>query len=115
MAGLTRHLLKSFIFVFMERGGCIYFMTNTDNTVLYLGVTSDLQARVYQHKNKEFPHSFTAKYNCNKLVYFEDFTRIEEAIAREKNLKNWRREWKNELINKMNQEWKDLSFEVENW
>ena len=115
MAGLIRHLIIFCKFVLMERGGCIYFITNTYNTVLYLGVTSDLQKRIYQHKNKEFPNSFTAKYNCNKLVYFELFANIEEAIAREKNLKNWKREWKNDLIIKMNPEWKDLSSEVENW
>ena len=99
----------------MERGGCIYFMTNEYNTVLYLGVTSDLKIRIYQHKNNAFPNSFTSKYLCNKLVYFETFVNIEEAITREKNLKNWKRDWKNDLINKMNPEWKDLSFEVENW
>ena len=99
----------------MERGGCVYFMSNEHSTVLYTGITSDLKVRIYQHKNKEFPHSFTARYNCNKLVYFEVYTNIEEAIAREKNLKNWKREWKNDLINKINPEWKDLSFQVENW
>jgi len=99
----------------MEKGGCIYFMTNTYNTVLYLGVTSDLQTRIYQHKYKEYLYSFTARYNCNKLVYFEVFSNIEEAIAREKNLKNWKREWKNDLISKVNPEWNDLSYEVENW
>jgi putative endonuclease len=87
----------------MEKGGCIYFMANNYNTVLYLGITSDLQTRIYQHKNKEFPHSFTAKYNCNKLVYYETYTSIEEAIAREKNLKSWKREWKNELITHLTQ------------
>ncbi|GAB4458754.1 MAG: hypothetical protein Fur0028_12710 [Bacteroidales bacterium] len=49
----------------MNSGGCIYFMTNTYNTVLYVGVTSDLKARIFQHKNKEFPYSYTARYNCN--------------------------------------------------
>lgn len=90
-------------------------MTNKYNKVLYLGVTSDLLARIYQHKSKEFPHSFTARFNCNKLVYFETYTSIQESIAREKNLKNWKREWKNELINRLNPEWKDLSNEVESW
>jgi len=71
----------------MERGGCIYFMSNTYNNVLYVGVTSNLYVRIREHKNKTFPYSFTAKYNCNKLVYYECFTSIEEAIAREKNIK----------------------------
>lgn len=92
----------------MERGGCIYFMTNAHNNVLYLGVTSDLYIRIRQHKNKEFTNSFTAKYNSNKLVYYESYSTIEEAIGREKNIKNWKREWKEELINTMNPDWKDL-------
>jgi putative endonuclease len=82
----------------MERGGYIYIMTNKNNTVLYIGVTSDLQRRVNEHKSSVNPKSFTSKYNCDKLVYFEGFHFIEDAIAREKNLKNWRREWKIELI-----------------
>lgn len=97
----------------MERGGCIYFMANEHNNVLYVGVTSDLKARVYQHLNKAYPNSFTAKYNCNKLVYYEYYSSIEEAIAREKNIKNWKREWKDELINKTNPNWKDISTEIE--
>ena len=80
-------------------------MSNVHNTVLYLGVTSDLRIRIYQHQTKEFSNSFTAKYNCDKLVYYEIFDSIEEAIAREKTLKNWKREWKNDLVNKMNPKW----------
>lgn len=99
----------------MNRGGCIYFMTNTYNTALYVGVTSDLKVRIYQHKNKEFPYSYTARYNCDKLVYYEFYTRIEEAISREKQIKGWKRKWKNELISKTNPDWKDLSSEIENW
>ncbi len=111
MTGSTCHLIK----LNMNRGGCIYFMTNTYNTALYVGVTSDLKVRLYQHKNKEFQNSFTARYNCNKLVYYEFYTRIEEAIAREKHIKGWKREWKNKLISKTNPGWKDLSPEVESW
>lgn len=70
-------------------------MSNTHNNALYLGVTSNLFNKIRQHKNKEFKKSFTAKYNCDKLVYFEHFSSIEEAITREKNLKKWEREWKN--------------------
>ena len=70
-------------------------MTNTFNTVLYIGVTSDLFSRVSEHKTKKYPKSFTAKYNCDKLVYYEMFSRIEEAIGKEKQLKRWNREWKN--------------------
>lgn len=75
-------------------------------------MTSDLISRVYQHKNKEYPASFTAKYNCHKLVYYEFFSRIEEAIDREKQLKNWRREWKVALITSQNPEWNDLYDEI---
>ena len=99
----------------MEKGGCIYFLTNKTNEVLYIGVTSDLKVRIYQHQTKEFQNSFTAKYNCNKLVFYELFSSIDEAIAREKNIKNWKREWKNELIEGFNPNWDDLSKEVNNW
>lgn len=89
----------------------VYFMTNKNNTVLYIGVTSDLIKRVYQHKTKAYK-GFTQKYNCNKLVYFEIFSDINEAIAREKQLKKGNRKKKNELVNLQNPKWKDLS---ENW
>ena len=69
----------------MERGGFIYIMTNTYNTTLYVGVTSNLPARIIEHRQKKFPKSFTSKYNLTKLVYFESFFSIEEAIARENN------------------------------
>lgn len=86
----------------------VYFMTNKTNTVLYIGVTSDLQKRVNQHKNHEY-EGFTDKYNCTKLVYFEECNDIKAAIAREKQLKNWHRDWKNNLVNQFNKDWKDLS------
>ena len=92
----------------MKKGGNIYFMTNAHNNVLYVGCTSDLIVRMHQHKTKVFPRSFTAKYNCDKLVCYESFHTIEEAIAREKNLKDWKREWKDVLVNKMYPKWKDL-------
>ncbi len=97
----------------MERGGFIYFMANAHNNVLYLGVTSNLHVRIHQHKTKKFPNSFTANYNCDKLVYFEYYSSIEEAIGREKNLKNWKREWKNELVENLNPDWYDLSDTIE--
>lgn len=71
----------------MKYGGYTYIMTNKNNTVLYTGVTSNLIKRVYEHKESIFPDSFTSKYNLNKLVYFEGFNRIEDAIAREKQIK----------------------------
>ena len=86
----------------------VYFMTNEYNTTLYIGVTSDLQKRVWQHKNHIY-EGFTDNYNCTKLVYFEECNDIKSAIAREKQLKNWHRDWKNNLVNKINKDWKDLS------
>ncbi|MGH1387450.1 GIY-YIG nuclease family protein [Kordia sp.] len=87
---------------------CIYFLTNKNNTVIYIGVTSDLTKRVYQHKSKTY-RGFTSKYNCDKLVYFEEFQSIDEAIVREKQLKSGNRKRKEELINKENPDWNDLS------
>ena len=92
----------------MERGGCVYILTNITHSVFYTGVTSDLFIRISEHRNKLYPLSFTAKYNCYKLVYFEQLSTIEEAIGREKQLKNWRRDWKIELINANNPRWNDL-------
>jgi len=88
-------------------------MTNARNKALYVGVTSDLIVRVYQHKTKAFPNSFTAKYNCHKIVYYESFHTIEEAITREKVIKDWKREWKDALVNAGNPEWRDLYDELE--
>ncbi len=92
----------------MQYGGSIYFLTNYANSILYLGVTSNLYARVCEHRSKKYPSSFTAKYNCYKLVYYEPFSRIEEAINKEKVVKKWRRQLKLNLINQFNPEWKDL-------
>jgi len=83
-------------------------MANQRNTVLYIGVTSDLIKRVYQHKTKAYK-GFTSKYNCDKLVYFEIFSDINEAIESEKQLKKGNRQRKNNLVNEENPEWKDLS------
>ncbi|MGN8067437.1 GIY-YIG nuclease family protein [Mucilaginibacter sp. 22184] len=92
----------------MQRGGCIYIVTNLTHSVLYIGVTSDIITRIWEHKNKVHPKSFTAKYNCTKLVYYNFYPHIEEAIAAEKILKDRKRESKIDLINKLNPEWKDL-------
>ena len=95
----------------MKNEAYIYFMTNHYNNVLYIGVTNDIVRRVAEHKAK-INKGFTYKYNCNKLVYYEEFNLMIDAIAREKQLKNWKREWKNELILGFNTEWKDLSEEI---
>lgn len=97
----------------MDRGGCIYILTNKVHTVLYTGVTSDLFFRIKEHKEKFYPKSFSARYNCDILVYYEQFSSIEEAIAKEKQIKNWQRAWKINLINTINPGWKDLFEELE--
>lgn len=93
----------------MADKGSVYFMTNTNNKALYIGVTSDLTKRVLQHKNHQY-EGFTDKYNCTKLVYYEECNDITAAITREKQLKNWHRDCKNNLIKQANPEWKDLSI-----
>jgi putative endonuclease len=99
----------------MERGGCIYIMANRHHTTLYTGVTSNLPARVWEHKNKVYPKSFTARYNLDKLVYYEVLGSIEEAIAREKQIKGGSRKKKLALIGALNPEWKDLYEEIMEW
>ena len=93
----------------MERGGCIYIMTNYQRTTLYTGVTSDLRSRIYEHREKVYPKSFTAKYNLTICVYYEVYSTIEEAIDREKQLKKWSRAKKDTLIDKFNKNWDDLT------
>ena len=83
-------------------------MSNTNNTTLYIGVTNDIERRVKEHKSGTLP-GFTQKYNCVKLVYYEKYSDIEQAIEREKKLKKWRREKKEWLISTMNPELKDLA------
>lgn len=99
----------------MERGGSIYILTNKNHTTLYTGVTSDLTSRLLQHINKAFPNSFSARYNLTKLVYYESFYSIEEAISREKQIKAGSRAKKEELIENMNPGWEDLGEEVVKW
>ncbi len=92
----------------MDRQPAVYILTNKTNTVLYIGVTSHLASRVLQHRDKEVS-GFTQQYNTIKLVYYELLDRMDEAIIREKQLKNWHRQWKINLIEKYNPDWKDLS------
>jgi putative endonuclease len=89
-----------------------YMLTNRWHNVLYIGVTKSLEVRVWQHKAKLLS-GFTKDYNCDQLVYFEIYERIEQAIAREKQLKGWRRAKKDALIARTNPELKDLSAEWE--
>ena len=88
---------------------------HTKITVVYIGVTSELRTRILQHREHYFKGSFTDKYNCTICVYYENFSRIEEAIAREKELKKWNRTKKNELITLFNAQWINLWTEIEKW
>ena len=91
----------------MERKGYIYFMTNASNKVLYIGVTNSLKRRLSEHSDGA-GSVFTSKYKCSKLVYYESFPDIEQAIVREKQLKHFTRAWKDELVNSINPDWHDL-------
>lgn len=99
----------------MTKGGYVYIITNKTFTVLYTGVTSNLRARTLQHKEKFYPDSFTARYNCCILVYYHFFPTIMEAINEEKRIKGGSRKQKIKLITEMNSEWKDLWLEVKEW
>lgn len=89
----------------------VYILAGQSHTTLYIGMTSDLVKRVWEHKNKVLK-GFTEKYNVTHLVYYECYEDPQVAILREKRLKKWKRKWKNELIEKKNPEWKDLYEEL---
>ena len=93
----------------MNKNYYVYLLTNWDNKVMYIGITNNLERRIYEHKNKLI-QGFTKKYNLNKLVYYEETNDVNAAIAREKEIKKWRREKKNNLADNVNPEWKDLSL-----
>ena len=86
----------------------IYFLTNQSNSVLYIGVTDNLNRRLHEYKSEQFD-SFTKKYHIHKLVYFEKYSKINDAIAREKQLKRWKRDKKNFLVETINPLWEDWS------
>ena len=87
----------------------VYILTGYSNKVMYIGMTNNLKRRILEHKNEQID-GFTKKYHVKKLVYFEEYTNPNEAIRREKELKGWRREKKNNLVETMNPEWKDLFY-----
>ena len=89
----------------------VYILGNKNKTVFYIGVTSNLIERIENHKNKK-GSKYTAKYNVCELLYYDVFTDVNQAIAREKQLKNWHRDWKINLIKQKNPEFKDLYFEL---
>ena len=93
--------------------GFVYIITNLNNTVLYTGVTSNLKERILKHKQKKYHNSFSGKYNLTKLLYFEYFDTIGEAIKREKQIKGGSRKKKEELITMMNPRWQDLSKDID--
>ena len=87
----------------------VYILTTKNNKMLYVGVTNNLQRRVEEHKSKLIP-GYTAKYNLNKLIYYQEFSDIEDAIAAEKKIKGWLRIKKDNLIASFNPNWNDLSL-----
>ena len=92
----------------MNKTYAVYILTNYNETTFYIGVTGDLQKRIWEHKNKVV-EGFTKKYNVDRLVYYEVTEDVESALNREKQLKRWHRQWKINLIKEMNPEFKDLS------
>ncbi len=94
----------------MNKDYAVYILTNYQQTTFYIGVTSDLQKRIWEHKNKVV-EGFTQKYNVDRLVYYEITGDIEAALNREKQLKRWHRDWKINLIKETNPEFNDLSLE----
>ena len=90
----------------------VYILANATNTVLYTGVTSNLIRRIWEHREKADPKSFTAKYDVHKLVYFEETGDVRVALEREKQIKSWNRARKNKLVEKKNPKWEDLYGQI---
>jgi putative endonuclease len=99
----------------MAKGGAVYIVTNKHHIVFYTGVTSDLLSRINQHRNKFYPKSFTARYNIYKLIYYELHSSIVEAIDREKVDKDFSRDKKFGLVERMNPAWRDLYEDIKDW
>ena len=97
---------------YMIKGGAVYILTNQNNAVLYTGVTSNIIKRLYEHRTGVYKMSFTSKYAVTKLVYYQVFINIEDAIVREKQIKGGSRRNKEDLITSINPNWNDLSREV---
>ena len=95
-----------------QLGGWVYMMCSMNHSTIYVGVTSNLPSRVYEHKHKVYSNSISSKYNCVNLVYYKWFDTIMEAIAEEKRIKGGSRKKKELLINGLNPEWKDLYEEI---
>ena len=114
MSGVKSNTGISLICIKMKKGGYIYIISNKNRTVLYTGVTSNLQSRIDQHK-QEIGSAFAKRYNCVDLLYFEVFEDIVSAIAREKQIKKWKREYKENVINSFNPSWRDLFEEIQDY
>ncbi len=97
--------------LFMDKKYFVYILASKKNGTLYIGMTITLRNRVVQHKEGLIP-GFTQKYKIDMLVYFEEYQDVRDAITREKQMKRWKREWKIELIESVNPEWKDLFYEL---
>ncbi|MHB1141904.1 MAG: GIY-YIG nuclease family protein [Sulfuricaulis sp.] len=95
----------------MDKHFCVYILASRKNGTLYIGVTSELAKRIWQHKNKQVD-GFTKKYNVDKLVYYEIHENAESAIQREKQIKKWNRRWKLRIIEKENPAWRDLYEDI---
>lgn len=95
----------------MERNPCVYILASKRNGTLYVGVTSNLAKRIWQHKN-DLAEGFTKRYGVHFLVWYEVHESMENAIAREKAIKEWQRHWKLELVEAMNPDWRDLYEEI---
>jgi putative endonuclease len=96
----------------MAKQGIVYILASPNRNTLYIGVTSDLPARIHEHKSKLHPNSFSARYNCIMLVYYSIHQDMYSAITEEKRLKGYNRKYKEQLIDTMNPEWKDLSEDI---
>lgn len=90
----------------------VYILTNKINTVLYVGMTTDVRTRLWEHREKINPKSFTARYNVSKLIYYEPYQSVEEAVERERYIKGKTRKWKADLVATMNPNWNDLTVEI---
>ena len=90
---------------------CVYILTNKTDEVMYIGVTNDLRRRLYEHKMEQI-EGFTKKYHVHKLVYFEEYSEVNDAVAREKKLKRWKRAKKNWLVETKNPNWDDWGQEL---
>lgn len=95
----------------MDKKYYVYIVASKKNGTLYIGMTNNLKSRTIQHKEGLIP-GFTQRYKVNMLVYFEEYSDVRDAITRETQMKRWKRDWKIELIESLNPEWKDLLYEL---